>query len=457
MEAIREQYGLTALRIGYSQGTTRSDPRLREVTCSLRSPASGTDDWWIPADGIGLLASSLERDADADAGIEAGLSECLNHLEASPSVNDLKAQHDPLWLAVTAEHPLLPGVAWEEGLGALGLPLLRLPGQLNTAPTGTPRLPRVALCVSMPLAKARFMADDLVGHALDSLATLPVSSDVHVFADAEWTSALQSRFGTRATIHDPTQEGPHEPVGRSRRPGGDDRHSEVQPWLAWVEEQMRGRLDVLHLIGHGFLSAGQGAFAVAEAPDRNYDTATARFVWPQQIAGLMTSTGAWGLVVTATPQNHSLPGLRLLAGQVSALRSAATAFHDPDRLQDPGGLETVYRLLLSYPAEPPADTRGLMLIMHPGRFGLQPAVTTEYRPAQTDLSSWVDSGEELPAWMVGAQHQVRQWETELSFDSTAGQVEATRNALEVAKSRLDAVMREARHTDGADPAGGTPS
>jgi hypothetical protein len=84
-------------------------------------------------------------------------------------------------------------------------------------------------------------------------------------------------------------------------------------------------------------------------------------------------------------------------------------------------------------------------------------VTTDYQPARTDLAGWVDSGEELPAWMVGAQHQERQWETELCFDSTAGQVEATRNALEVAKSRLDAVMRDARQTGGTAPAGGTPS
>jgi hypothetical protein len=220
---------------------------------------------------------------------------------------------------------------------------------------------------------------------------------------------------------------------------------------------MGGRLDVLHLIGHGFLSTGQGAFAVAEAPDRNHDAATARFIWPQQIAGLMTSSGAWGLVVTAAPQNYSTPGLRLLASQVSALRSAATAFHDADRRQDAGGLGTAYQLLLNHPAEPPSDSRGLMLIMHPGRFGLEPPVTTDYQPARTDLANWVDSGEELPAWMVGAQHQVRQWETELCFDSSAGQVEATRNALEVAKSRLDAVMREARQTDSQTPAGGTPS
>ena len=64
---------------------------------------------------------------------------------------------------------------------------------------------------------------------------------------------------------------------------------------------MQGRIDVLHLVAHGYLATGQGAFAVAEAPDRNYDTSTARFVWPQQVAALMAATGAWGLVTTAVP------------------------------------------------------------------------------------------------------------------------------------------------------------
>ena len=214
---------------------------------------------------------------------------------------------------------------------------------------------------------------------------------------------------------------------------------------------MEGRVDVLHLIGHGYLATGQGAFAVAEAPDKNHDKATARFVWPQQIAAFMTSTGAWGLVATAAEENYSVPGLRLLTSQVAALRAAATAFLDTSQLTDPDRqllARSVYRLLLDYPAPAPSSTRGLTLIMDPGRFGLEVQGRTTYRPARTELASRVDSGEDLPAWMVGAQHQVRQWETELSFESDAGQVASTRTALEVAKARLDEVTRTAPQSGG---------
>ena len=328
------------------------------------------------------------------------------------------------------------------------MPVLRLPGQLNTTPTPPPPAPRVVVCVSAPVAKGWFGPgpDLVVEWVLDAVDQQQVGAEVHVFADADWTPMLEGRFGSRAHIHDPVREGPHETVRRSARPGGEPL-SNRQPWLTWIADQMERRIDVLHLIGHGYVATGQGAFAVAEAPDENYDTRIARFIWPQQLAELMTSTGAWGLVATAVAQNHSVPGLRLLASQVASMRSAATAFLDMDEPEpDAQPVEAVYRLLLRYPAPPPPRTRGLTLIMHPRRFGLEARTTTTYRPARTELADWVDSGEQLPAWAVGAQHQIRQWETELSFDSASGQVESTRTALEVAKARLDGVMRSARQT-----------
>ena len=443
MELIREQYGLVALRVGYSQGS-RSEGERREVTCSLHSPDGDVDDWRVPADRIPLLAATAQTRSDGR--VEEGLADSVRRLAVSPAVGRLRDNHEALWLAVTAEHPLLAGVAWERGLDAVGLPVLRLPGELNTAPPTSPPRPRVVVCVSMPSAKAEFQADDLVGRVLDEVARVSPAAEVHVFADADWAPILRYQFGGRARVHDPGLEGPHDVARRSVRPGG-GRFVDHQPWLSWIEDQMEGRVDILHLIGHGYLATGQGAFAVAEAPDQNYDTTTARFVWPQQIATFMTSTGAWGLVATAAGQNYSVPGLRLLTSQVATLRAAATAFLDSE-LALPSLVGSVYRLLLGYPAPAPPVTRGLTLIMHPGRFGLEAPETTSYRPTRTELANWVDSGEDLPGWMVSAQHQVRQWETELSFDSVAGQVESTRTALDVAKARLDEVMRTARQSGG---------
>ena len=190
-------------------------------------------------------------------------------------------------------------MAWERGLESVGLPVLRLPCQLNVGPTTSSPRPRVVVCVSTPLAKVPFSVADYVERALDALEKQDVGAEAHVFADADGVRSLRGVLGGRAQVHDPREEGVHTPADRSFRPG--DPHDDRQPWLAWIEDAMQGRIDVLHLVAHGYLATGQGAFAVAEAPDRNYDTSTARFVWPQQVAALMAATGAWGLVTTAVP------------------------------------------------------------------------------------------------------------------------------------------------------------
>ncbi|MCA1648330.1 MAG: hypothetical protein LC797_23690, partial [Chloroflexi bacterium] len=224
----------------------------------------------------------------------------------------------------------------------------------------------------MPVAKAQFDVTDLVAGVLTGMRQgaggyLP---EVHVFADAEqtrrlrWLFDVESEFRGDVVVHDPLAEGPHQAAPLST---ASTAASLAQPWLAWIVRALDGAsIDVMHLIGHGYLStAGHGAFACAEAPDQNFDRSTARFIWPQQLATLLTSTGAWGAVFTAAPSNYSAPALRLLASRIAALRAAAAAFHDVDRLSPFHGLDAIYRLLLASPAEPPSSTEGLSLTMHP--------------------------------------------------------------------------------------------
>ena len=81
MELIREQYGLVALRIGYSQGS-RSEGERRDVTCSLHSPDADVDDWRVPADRIPLLATTVQT--RSDAGVEEGLVDSVRRLDGQP-------------------------------------------------------------------------------------------------------------------------------------------------------------------------------------------------------------------------------------------------------------------------------------------------------------------------------------------------------------------------------------
>lgn len=425
MQMIRKEHGLTGLRVGYRQAG--GEPAA--VTCTLERPEQQSRSWELPAETIGLLAGR----SHPDESVESDLRPCRDYLASADSFQELKAEGNALWLAVTNDHPLLAAIDWESGLAGLDVPVLRIPSQLGT-PTTPPARPRVALWVTMPAAKSRFDATDLVAGALAGMrAAGTADPEVHLFADAELTPRLRAEFGDALLVHDPEQRGPHEPTTASL-----DR----QPWLAWIARALRGEcIDVLHLVGHGFLRAGQGAFACAEAPERNFDRSSARFVWPQQLAGLLTWLGAWGAVFTAAQQNFSAPGLRLLATRTAEVRAAATAFHDMAHHGPSTGLDTIYRLLLAHPADPPRSTAGLALTMHPERFGIPPVPRT-FQPARSELSQLIGSGADVPAWQVGAQRQIEQWETQLSFPSDSGRVDATRAGLELAKSRLDALLRD---------------
>ena len=443
MEMLREQHGLTAMRVGFTRPDRAQIAQGGALTCELRSPLEPTVTWEFPADAIGFLAG---RSA-SDDGIVDDLAGCRQWLELCPALKRLRADDKPLWLAVTPEHPSLPALDWETGLAGLGRPVLRLPDRLGS-PTAAPHRPRVALCISVPRAKGSFDAETLVEGALAAMRARPgTPPEVHLFADARLTPALRRLDGV--AVHDPVADAPHD---QAARPAHDREPAYTgRPWPDWIARKFDGSsLDVLHLIGHGFLAADQGGFAVAEQPDRNFDPRSARFLWPQQIAALMTSTGAWGLVVSAAPRNYSSPGLRLLAARVAAMRSAATVVHDPTRGGPADQLGTAYRILLDYPTAPPSDARGLTVTVHPRRFGIEEQDrATSYDPAPSDLGALVDAGFQLPGWVVGARRQMAQWETQLSVDSDTEQARATRDALEVTKERLDAVMRDALDPGGA--------
>ncbi|MDX6390141.1 MAG: hypothetical protein QOJ73_1204 [Streptosporangiaceae bacterium] len=436
MEAERAEHGLTAVEIGFgdrSSSTSATVPTSgpAALTCRLRSPGLPDETWDVP------VSTPVPTTGRSTGALKVDLRRLRERLAAAAAVRALAAVHEPLWLAVTPEHPLLPAIDWESGLADLGLPLLRLPGRIG-APT-PPRRPQVAVCAARPVAKAFFPIDRLVADAVASIAaSVAESPDVHVFADAETIPLLLGLLPPFVTVHDPRAEGPHEPAPRDSTP-----HGRIdQPWLRWIARAMsRSGLDVLHLVGHGFLASDEGAFAVAEAPDRNFDRYTARFVWPQQVTALLAELGGWGLITTAVEDNFSVAGLRLLTSQVGALRSAAVACHDTERAAS-DGLAQIYRALFAYPTEPPPQPAGLMLMMHPERFGVHALVPPPYVPGSSYLADLVDSGGPVSSELLGARRQIAQWENQLAVRATTDHLTASRSGLEIAKARLDQVLRD---------------
>ncbi len=390
--------GLTVLRIGY-----RDRPGPPRVRCELSRSGRGPRwRWDTPARQIGLPVDGGR--ATPNFGRPRGFRPIVDWIRASRAGGD-----QALWLDLSEEHPLLPAIDWEYGLRRLGIPVLRLPAH-TTAPAWAPRNPRVALWVTMPRAKTSFPAQDMVRTAVLAMG---MPTEVHVFTDAGLVGGMRDRFGDHLTVH--------EPVDR--------------PWLDWITGALgRRSADVLHLIGHGYLGPDQGAFATAESPVSNFDTASARFIWPRQLETAMTAIGAGALIGTAVRANYSVAGLRLLCHRIATIRSAATVLH---RAVSPADdLLTAYQLLLGPPAPFPVRTTRLSTRVHPERFGPMLGPAGGFPWPDSEPTGLVGSGAGVDGGLAGAQRQIRELEAQLA----AGPPDA-RAGLAIVKSRLDALLR----------------
>lgn len=307
--------------------------------------------------------------------------------------------------------------------------------------------PRIALWLTMPTAKIAYSAAFVVERILDASRQLPIPPQLHVFTDEDQAARLGNMLdaaGVDAVVHEP----PDRSIATS-----DDSH----PWLTWIERALRRRrIDVLHLVGHGYLSGDHPGFATAQDPTSNEDRSWARFVWPNEIAGTMTRIGASSAVVTAVPGNYSAGALRLLTTRLASLRSGPAVFDDmeaPDAL----GLRDTYLLLLAHPAPLPTSTRHLAITAHPAHFGIEMARDSgEDGFTVTVLEEAAVGGDEdAPVWAASADSQLRGWEAQLDSSADGPRVAALRAGLELTKQRLDALLTEGTVLADGDEGPGT--
>lgn len=429
-ETIRREHDLAAVRIGFRSG------KRQLLTFRLDRPNRPTTLVEVDADDV--LAADVRLDLsdvpDALFRLPANVLDWLDE-----PARELRELGQALWLDVTLEHALLPLIPWEGLFGPLGVPILRLPNYLSA-----PRLlsgdPVVAVWLSVPPNPTPGSIRALARDVLTSCRAVHPGAEVHVFTDAGSHRDLRGfDIETGAWVHDPRSTAAYRVSAETNLTAV---RSEHQPWLEWFTTALNGRsVDVLHLVGHGFLSLDQGGFCCSAAPTQALHTDQIHCVWVQELTGLMSRIGAWGALVSAVPDNVSTGALRLLAGRLSDAASAPTVHHQVAGPTSAADLRAAYELLLDPPADAPADTTQLSITIHPNRIGVATA-TPDYAPGVTQLSKAVAAGAELPAWAVSAQRQVEQWQAQLSYPSQAPQVEAMRGGLELAKARLDAIMRD---------------
>lgn len=334
--------------------------------------------------------------------ITPGLADAIARIVPPP------ADAPSLWLELPFPRGYLHLVPWERLLSpVLRRPLRRLPN-FTLRPQASGNSLRVLLCASQPVAKSPFPAGELVVEAARCWTdTLEHRVAVHVFGDV--TVADHARLALRGhsdvTVHDP-YEAASFPLPRRTR-GLEETADEVSnPWLLWMESAAQGvAADVVHFVGHGYLSGDEGALALASSPVVNTDTRWARFIGVTQLSEFMCRVGAWSLALTGAPYNFSLAGLRDLADGTALVNPGVAFVHDADLDRELGELKAGLRMIYADDT-PHASLPSLTSWSHPASVDYPeepPSTLLDVDGASTlfsEATQQVLAREETPAWVA---------------------------------------------------------
>lgn len=335
-ERVRSDHDLPTLRIAFRDGgrhTVRfwlvrgaQEPELAaqcRVTelgpVDFRDGEPVTDDQFsLPSDVLYALARQVPA---------------LGQSDAPPD--------NALWLELVSPRGYLHLVPWEQLLSPLARPVVRLPNY-TVRPRVQAQTLEVALCASSSVRTGEFdPARELARLARLWLTMSGLPTRVHLFCDdwahQELLEAAADLDG--AVVHDPaTWQSATSP---SPTPGN--------AWLGWMGAVLERRaLDVVHLVGHGYLSAGRGSLALACSPTQGAAStrATGRaaadgrevpaasthqlaeFVGAATLAQFVAARGAWTFVVSGAVDNYSSAGLREVADALAINSPGVSIAHD---------------------------------------------------------------------------------------------------------------------------------
>lgn len=257
----------------------------------------------------------------------------------------------PLWLQVGQDSAEAALLGWERAILAMtGRGTLRIPNFLKNPFVPSP-VQKIAICASEPRAKGEW---DLPSEIVKLLRALKAALS-HRVSNCEITLFLPEDgpegwhqetgippiypWGEWADLHEdgsfeirfaePTYWG-LEPIPQTRTisPAAEV----TNPWLVWMQNHYRfeeSGVDAVHFLCPGYFSGGQGALALAESPQWNFDEHWARFVGQNELLSFYDSVGASIMGFTALGGSSWAEGIYRLAYDLSWARPGAIYAIDP--------------------------------------------------------------------------------------------------------------------------------
>jgi hypothetical protein len=312
---VRADHDLPSLRIAYRDGgreavrfwLVRGAGELQlvaECEASELGPLDFRDGEAITDDQFSLPSDVLYQ-----------LSRQVRDLGRSPSPPD-----NALWLELVSPRGYLHLVPWERLLAPLGRPLVRLPNY-TVRPRAQFKSLEIALCASSSVMTGEFdPAATLARLARLWLTASGMPTTVHLFCDSRAHARLVELVGDLdgVLVADPRRwEAVAQPSATF-----------TSVWLEWMCGEMADRaVDVVHVVGHGYLSGGRGAVAMSESPTCEQGQ-VAVFVGAAQLSQFVAGRGAWAFVVSGPSDNYSEAALREVADAMAVNSPGISIAHD---------------------------------------------------------------------------------------------------------------------------------
>ena len=369
-DELKSQYNLVVLKVELR-------PTQPDVLFTLQAKVDGqltNVHVWLGS----LRALGLQQDrADLRTGQGNGALPADMVAEIKQWMTEKIHDGQPLWVHLVKPYGALRFMPWERAFGdGFGHAILMLPDFLFPPPRESSETLDVALCASAPLNVEEGYVRQSLHEAIGGILKASVRrTELHVFTDSTLypdvraAAALVRDSNVRVTSYDPKAAEPYCSAELSSRLV--DRTGQLRsPWLLWMRAALVNHsVDVVHMLGHGYLTRDRGALLLAQSPLERSGDFRAGPVGSIELCNFMTQVGAWGTVLTGVMDNHSPMGLRSLADEIGQSRPGPLLMHSLDRDPNQVHLPSAYRLLFDTAPSGMPVSDSLFVYCQPYRVG----------------------------------------------------------------------------------------
>jgi len=318
-----------------------------------------SEEVFTPLEMLGISLKKPKKEY-RDPDFSLANSQVWSQLEEADHIASNGDPYTPIWLQLSRNAQALSALPWESLTREItDKPLFRVPNFLIN-PFTPPLEPNIAICASVPLAKASYDVREHINIALAAIDKLhensPFRSKVTLFLDEETSyNAKQEGYlietqDTDITLADPSKA---EKYGTAAKTYGDissAKNAIWNPWLLWILEHFENKsVDSVHFISPSYFSGENGALAFAPSPLENNDRQWSRFMGARELSDFCDRLHCNAILFSSASSPYWRIGHRLLVNELSWLR-AGPIIHFDESSDNSHALNKIYATI--YGREP---------------------------------------------------------------------------------------------------------